>query len=132
MNSRVWFVPVMVGAMVVGGGCAQQQVDDPDAAMAVMSIGYGNIPSNALRVSSGKGILRFRVDREGTVWVGDDSARKELLEMRVLRDDVVEVDAYSNAIRLNGEVVSTPGLDRTHRHSIFYLDARKKPRGGGS
>jgi hypothetical protein len=116
----------------VATGCGTTPAADQDtvalASPSVVSVGYDGIPRNAMRVSSGKGTLRFRAGRDGTVWIGDDDLGRQLLREAVQRDDVVEVDPYANHITINNRQVSRGGLTKGHRHSIFHLDARQEPR----
>jgi hypothetical protein len=140
MKAIGWMMSAAVIGSAAVSGCASSAGDDPAKGQmaempasgdAAADISYGGIPRNAMRVSSGRGILRFRVQKPGTLWVGDDDARANLFEQGVVLDDVLEVDPYSDQILLNHRVVSPQFLDNTHRHSVFYLDARKKPRNAG-
>lgn len=113
-------------------GCTSTPAADPAADMdvtaaAAVSVGYGGIPRNAMRVSSGRAVLRFRVGRDGTVWIGDDDLKVQLTTAGVYRRDVVEVDPYSNQVTINDQVVYR-GLNKNHRHSIFHLDGREQPK----
>ncbi len=128
----------LIGALAAMGCSETPAADSDSGAVAVMaddvtamtaaSVGYDGIPRNAMRVSSGKGILRLRVGRDGTVWVGDDDVERQLLKETVKRHDLVEVDPYANEVSINGRVVSTRILTKGRRHSIFHLDARQQPK----
>lgn len=121
--------PAMMIGVVVAVGCSATPENDPTAvAPSVMSVGYDGIPRNAMRVSSGRDVLRFRVGRAGTVWIGDDDSDQQLTKLAVRRRDVVEVDPYSNQVTVNDQVVMRGGLTKGHRHSIFHLDGREEPR----
>lgn len=126
------FASMTIIGVVLASGCGTTPTADQDtvalANPSVVSVGYDAIPRNAMRVSSGKGILRFRVGRDGTVWIGDDDLERQLLKEAVQRDDVVEVDPYANQVTINNRPVSRGRLTKGHRHSIFHLDARQSPR----
>jgi hypothetical protein len=124
------FAPMALIGLAIVLGCQGTPEQDPnaDAAMSVNRVGYDGIPNNAMRVSSGKGVLRFRVGRSGTVWIGDDAHARCLGVYSVARDDVVEVDPYTNQVSINDQSVQQGTLTKGHRHSIFHLDARQAPR----
>jgi hypothetical protein len=123
--------PVTMIGMFVAAGCTSTPAADPatdmDVTAAATTVGYDGIPRNAMRVSSGRAVLRFRVGRDGTVWIGDDDLKVQLTKATVSRRDVVEVDPYSNQVTINDQVVYR-GLNKNHRHSIFHLDGREQPK----
>jgi hypothetical protein len=84
------------------------------------SAGYGKIPGDAERVASGAGTVRFRTERDGFVWVGDDESRRELLLHPVKRGDLIELDPRADQVKINGKVVYTENLESKHRHSIYF------------
>jgi hypothetical protein len=128
MNGLSWFAPFLIGASVAVGSAST--VDETPATTTVQAraIGYDGIPRNAMRLSSGRGVLRLRVSRSGTVWIGDDDEQRQILSLRVWNDDVVEVDPYANVVKLNKQVVWREGMNDKQRRSIFYLDKHKRPR----
>lgn len=85
---------------------------------------YDGIPLGAKREDQGSVRLRFRAPRSGTVYVGDDDLRRQIISIRVKRDDVIEVDPREDRVRKNGVAVFDRNLERRHSHSVFFLRDR--------
>jgi predicted RNA-binding protein with TRAM domain len=82
--------------------------------------GYGSIPRGAERVASGVGSFSWRAEAGGTIWLGDDKTRTVLLTQPVRAGDLVEVDAESDFVRVNGRDVYRQNLESRHTLSIFW------------
>ncbi len=82
------------------------------------SAGYGKIPGDAERVASGTGTVRFRIERDGFAWVGDDESRRELLLNPVNRGDFIEVDP--------GALQHEPSAQRPGRVALV-ADVERRP-----
>lgn len=87
--------------------------------------GYGDIPNSARRVSDGYGSLRYRAERDGTVWIGNESRRFVVVSKRVNSGDLIEVNPGDNRIEIEGRTVYDRDMEAGARHAIFL-------NGGGS
>lgn len=103
-----------------GGSSGPDYVDDHGSGGPVYPATYGSIPSNAERVASGAGKIEYRVPRDGTVWIGNDAGRFQILRQSVRRGDKVEIHADRDLIELNDAPLYQQNLERNDRHTIFF------------
>ena len=88
---------------------------------------YDGIPQSAATVASGEGNVEWRAEGSGRIWVGDDKDQRMLVSSDVHPDDVVEVEACGDQVKINERVVFEESADRKHRasekmhqHSVFF------------
>ena len=81
--------------------------------------GYGNIPSSARRVAEGYGRLRYRAERDGTVWVGNESRGFVVVSERVRSGDLIEINPGDNRVEIEGRSVYDHDMESGARHAIF-------------
>lgn len=84
---------------------------------------YGNIPGSAERVAEGYGRVRYRVEREGTAWIANDSKGYVVVLRRVDRGDVIEVIPDRNRVEIGGRIVFDQDMESGARHAIFLSNA---------
>jgi hypothetical protein len=85
--------------------------------------GYGNIPNSARRVADGYGQLRYRADRDTTVWVANDSRGFVVVSQHVRRGDEIEVVPDRNRVEIDGRTVYDRDMESGARHAIFLGDS---------
>ncbi|MDX2115640.1 MAG: hypothetical protein SFZ24_08485 [Planctomycetota bacterium] len=84
---------------------------------------YDGVPSGAKRVERGRGMLSHRADRDGTIWVTDDTDRRQIFSQTVSDGDRVEVRPDDNQVRLNEQIVYDRDLTHNHTHAIYFIRA---------
>jgi hypothetical protein len=82
---------------------------------------YASIPREAQNAASGFGEVSWRAEAAGTIWVGDDRSKKLILSSPVRADDLIEIDASEDRVKLNGRVIYRQNLESKHGHSIFFI-----------
>lgn len=80
---------------------------------------YAGIPSDAWNAASGYGHISARAPRDGVMWVGNDKLKTLVIGGEVRRNDLIEVDAKRDEVKINGRVVWSRNLESKHSHSIF-------------
>lgn len=80
---------------------------------------YANIPRTADWVAGGSGSFEWRADRHATIYLGDDKTKTVILTSRVRPDDLVEIDAKRDFVRVNGRDIYNKNLESKHNLSIF-------------
>jgi hypothetical protein len=81
---------------------------------------YGGIPDSADRVAHGSGVVSWRVDQTGRIWVGDDRNKKLVMSHPVKSGDQVQIDPKSDQVKVNGRIVFSQNLESRHEHSVFW------------
>jgi hypothetical protein len=81
---------------------------------------YDGIPEIAWSVATGYGLVEWRADRSGRVWVGNDTLKRMIVSSTVRAGDVVEVDTRRDQVKVNGQVVFDRNLESKDQHSVFF------------
>jgi hypothetical protein len=81
---------------------------------------YGDIPRTSDNVATGFGEIAWHAEAAGTIWIGDDRSKRMILSSPVKADDLIEIDASEDRIKLNGRVIYRQNLESKHSHSIFF------------
>lgn len=92
---------------------------DPNAPDSDRSAGYGGIPNSARRVADGYGRLRYRADRDATIWVGNESRGYVVVSRRISDGDEIEVIPDRNRVEIDGRAVYEQDMESGARHAIF-------------
>ena len=82
--------------------------------------GKSAIPQGADEVTSGRGVLRHTVQRDGRIWVYDGGTDKMVYTGTVRDGDKVVVDPDTNQITVGGTTVSEQPLVRDHKYRIYF------------
>ena len=82
--------------------------------------GKSAIPQGADEVTSGRGVLRHTVQRDGRVWVYDAETDKMVYTGTVRDGDRIAVDPDRNQITVGGTTVSEQPLVRDHKYRLYF------------
>ncbi|MGE3107594.1 MAG: hypothetical protein AB7G11_01295 [Phycisphaerales bacterium] len=108
--------------VTVPTGCSVFNGDDDDDHNRVPVTDtsmYGGVPSDAMRVASGFGTLRYRATSPSRVYIGDDTRRVVLTQMDVQSGEEVVVYSDGDAVTVGGRTVYNQNILKNNQHSIF-------------
>ena len=97
------------------------------ATAALAFAGCSALRDSSHTVSEGRGTLAFRTPAAGQVLVDDLSWHTEIYMHAVPADALVEVDPYTQQVRVNGEVVARLRTGVADEYRIAFVAAEPAP-----
>lgn len=111
MRMRQCVVGVAVSLLAVAGGCATKEAA---------------VPMSATLMTSGNTRATFRPTEYGRVYVSDRTDQKILYQADVNNGELVEVNAETDRVMVDGRIVSDRTLDNNHEFQIFFEPLNKE------
>ena len=79
-----------------------------------------DVPSDAMQVSSGGGVVAFAASHDGKAYLRDDTDGRVVYSTDLRRDQVMRFDPALDAVRIDGNT-APEGIDHpNHDHSIYF------------
>lgn len=79
------------------------------------------VPSDAMQVSSGDGVVAFAAPHDGKAYLRDDTDNRVVYSTDLRRNQTMRFDPVADSVRIDGNTAPQEIINPNHDHSIYFV-----------